>query len=100
MQPRDGHSERAELAPGLEGLDVTAARRRAPARPRTPSERDLVATVLEAARTDWRAAAFVLERRFPERWLRRSAVDEAAAAPRADSLDELAGRRAQRRGSK
>ena len=63
------------------------------------SEAGLVAQI--AAADDWRAAAWLLERRHPERWARPAvrAEEKAPPAPLAgpDALDELAGRRDQRR---
>jgi hypothetical protein len=64
---------------------------------RGPAEDDLVATMVEAAREDWRAAAWILERRFPRRWRRGVVEEREPAAPGADVLDELAGRRSARR---
>jgi hypothetical protein len=66
-------------------------------------EAGLVAVVEAAAAAgDWRAAAWVLERRFPERWVRPAQRQEErpAAAEMPDGLDELAGRRDARRGAR
>ena len=65
---------------------------------RHPSVEDRnVSQVEAAAGQDWKAAAWLLERRFPERWARhRRLPDE---APARDGLDELADRRAERRAS-
>lgn len=38
------------------------------------NEGELVAYIREASKQDWRAASFILERRFPERWGRRDSV--------------------------
>ena len=35
-------------------------------------EASLVVGIVEASKRDWRAAAFVLERRWPERWALRA----------------------------
>jgi len=59
-----------------------------------------IATIAQAARSTWQAAAWLLERQYPERWGRPAQrADEKPPAPVAgtDSLDELAGRRVQRR---
>ncbi len=44
-------------------------------RARAKSEITLVKRIRALGRDDWRANAFVLERRFPERWARRDHVD-------------------------
>jgi hypothetical protein len=66
-------------------------------------EERLVALVAHAARTNWRAAAWLLERRFPGRWAKPRTREELrpppAASPEADffaEIDELARRRAGR----
>ena len=38
------------------------------------NEDELAQHIREASKQDWRAAAFILERRFPERWGRRDAL--------------------------
>jgi hypothetical protein len=64
-----------------------AAKRLAPAElerlverlPPTAAESALVSGIAQAARADWKAAAFILERRWPERWSpveRTAATDE------------------------
>jgi hypothetical protein len=61
-------------------------------------EERLVRTIVETAREDWRAAAWLLERRYPERFGRpgrRAAEPAAFEGP--DGLDELSGRRNARR---
>jgi transposase len=66
------------------------------------AEARAVTQVAKAAGEDWRAAAWWLERQFPDRWGRQlpRAVDLAETLPavETDGLDELAGRRAARRG--
>jgi hypothetical protein len=61
-------------------------------------EAELVSTVSSAAEGEWRAAAWLLERRWPERW-RRAGGLEAAVEDGPDGLDELTARRAARRQS-
>jgi len=62
-----------------------------------------VALITQAASESWQAAAWLLERRAPERWGRvavRSADDkpvEPAPAPPGDALDELSAKRDARR---
>lgn len=60
------------------------------------AEPGLVAAVIQAAqRGSWQAAAWMLERSFPERWGRRDG-STVVAAPSKDQfaeIDELAGRR-------
>lgn len=69
-----------------------------PVIPELGSEESLVATIEANTRTDWRAAAWLLARRYPERWGRPALrVDDAPASPGADKLDEVAARREARR---
>jgi hypothetical protein len=70
-------------------------------RARGEAEARNVALITQAASTNWQAAAWLLERTYPERWARPSQreKDEAAAAPAAapndpfKEVDELAQRR-------
>jgi hypothetical protein len=65
------------------------------------AEARAVAQVARAAGEDWRAAAWWLERQFPDRWGRQlpRAADVADELPpvETDSVDELASRRTSRR---
>lgn len=64
-------------------------------------EERLVGLVAAGAKTNWRAAAWLLERRHPERWapVRRSALDEEPVPVAPDEhdpfaeIDELAAKR-------
>lgn len=60
-----------------------------------------VAVISQAARSNWQAAAWLLEREYPDRWGRPAVrpVDESAPPllDGSDSLDELARRRDERR---
>jgi hypothetical protein len=68
---------------------------------RVLAEERLVAHVAAAAKTNWRAAAFLLERRYPERWapVRRSALEDEPVPVAPDEhdpfgeVDALAARR-------
>jgi hypothetical protein len=68
---------------------------------RVLAEERLVAHVAAAAKTNWRASAWLLERHYPERWapVRRSALDEepVPVAPNENDpfaeVDSLAARR-------
>jgi len=70
------------------------------------AESRLVAVVASAARENWQAAAWQLERRYPERWARpsqrdRDAERESAPAPASSDdpfaeIDQLAAKRRQR----
>ena len=67
---------------------------------RVLDERRLIALVATGAKTNWRAAAFLLERRYPERWapVRRSAMEPELPGVFADDdpfaeVDQLAARR-------
>jgi hypothetical protein len=62
-----------------------------------------VALVTQAASTSWQAAAWLLERRVPERWGRpapRAEEKPEPIAPPTDSLDELAAKRTRRRAAR
>jgi transposase len=68
---------------------------------RAEGEARNVALVARAAATDWKAAAWMLERQFPERWSRtqqRPADTPPPAAPTSspDAFDELDARRSKR----
>ena len=62
------------------------------------NEATLVASVARAARGDWRAAAWLLERLAPDRWDRAYRPPVPAASPSAAfvEVDELAARRRER----
>ena len=45
------------------------------------AEASLVAGIMLAGRSDWRAAAFILERRWPERWALRARAIASAGEP-------------------
>lgn len=58
------------------------------------AEPGLVAAVIQAAqRGSWQAAAWLLERSFPERWGRREAVPPPPAQDRFSEIDDLATKR-------
>jgi transposase-like protein len=64
-------------------------------------EAALVAIVEDGARSSWRAAAWLLERRWPERWATASSRRKGDSGQEQernpfDSLDELAARRGHR----
>jgi hypothetical protein len=62
---------------------------------RALAEPRLVGLIAREAARSWRAAAWLLERRYPERWAAsRERVDE--AAPTLEQIDELARLRALR----
>jgi hypothetical protein len=66
---------------------------------RATEETRLVAYVASAAAKNWRASAWLLERRYPERW-GRGTREESIIVPSEDDpfreVDELARRRAKR----
>jgi hypothetical protein len=66
-------------------------------------EHRLVAVVAAAARTNWRASAWILSRRFPERWGERPRGDAVPVAFASDDdgfreVDQLAELRRRKRG--
>jgi hypothetical protein len=69
---------------------------------RATDEMRLVAIVAAAAPTNWRAAAWLLSRRWPERWASRRPVEDEPTPPASDpddpfrEVDELAARRRRR----
>jgi hypothetical protein len=62
-------------------------------------EAELETIVAYAAVDDWRAAAWLLERRWPERWTRRR-PEQPEPAVESDGLDDLASRRDARRAAR
>jgi hypothetical protein len=66
---------------------------------RVLAEERLIALVAAAAKTNWRAAAFLLERHYPERWapVPRSAMESDLPPPDGDDpfaeVDQLAAKR-------
>ena len=64
------------------------------------TEERLLASAAHAARENWRAAAWTLERRYPERWAQRPRELEGAPPPDPDDpfreVDELSARRRER----
>jgi hypothetical protein len=70
-------------------------------RARADAEVRHVALVAAAAAENWQAAAWLLERQYPDRWSRPTLaqfrIDEEPPTHSADALDELAERRAVRR---
>jgi transposase len=57
---------------------VEQARAAAPDSREATTEARLVVLLLRAAATDWRASAWYLERRFPERWAERREPENAS----------------------
>jgi hypothetical protein len=59
---------------------------------RVLAEERLVAHVAAAAKTNWRAAAFLLERHYPERWapVRRSALEDEPVPVASEEHDPFA----------
>jgi hypothetical protein len=58
---------------------------------RVLDERRLIALVAQGAKTNWRAAAFLLERRYPERWapVRRPQAEPELPAVEDDPFAEV-----------
>jgi hypothetical protein len=75
-----------------ESLAPAELARLADALPPAVAEAALVAGITQAARVDWRAGAWLLERRWPERW----AELERATEPRVPGKASSTGRRTQR----
>ena len=73
---------------------------------RALSEDRLVAQIAMQSRSQWRAAAWLLERQYPERWGAGRRVDESELAPVLDpddpfhEIDQLAARRRERLGAR
>lgn len=80
----------------LFGFEHNAARI---AQARAEGEARTVTLIAQAARDNWQAAAWLLERQHPERWSRPLARDTDLQAPDlgADGVDDLAAKRAARR---
>jgi hypothetical protein len=89
-QPELDRSGTATTAPSLDREALEQALQQALAEPR------LVAYLAHAARSNWRAAAWLLERRYPERWGAGEREPEPLVPGEADpfrEVDQLAERR-------
>jgi hypothetical protein len=102
---RRAYEERhARLAPVVPVAEITEDEHTQEVLARVLAEPRLVAHVAAAARTQWRAAAFLLERHYADRWapVRRSAVEPElpVVAPEDDpfaEVDQLAAKRRARK---
>jgi hypothetical protein len=87
--------------PALSAADL-ANQRLAAALEQMLAEPRLVAEIVKASKSNWRAAAYLLERTYPERWARISQRSDEEPHTRFDPFaefefaDELAPRRSQR----
>ena len=92
-------SESPAAAPALTAADV-ANQRLAAALEQLLAEPRLVAEIVKASKSNWRAAAYLLERTYPERWAtisrRPDEEPQTRVDPFAEFVDELAPRRSQR----
>lgn len=62
------------MAWGLDGREPYAAFSAAIQKAVAESEAMLLSTIKDASKKEWTAAAWIMERRFPERWARREAL--------------------------
>lgn len=96
--------EVAARATGIRLDEVPAELRDELATARAEGELRSVARIAAAAVESWQAAAFLLERQYPDRWGRPAARQEGEKTPvptvGVDSLDELAAKRGVRRASR
>lgn len=93
--------QRERAAPELSPPEPTHALDREGILAEATSEVRLVAYLAKAAAANWRASAWLLERRYPERWAARGREVELAAPGEGDpfrEVDELAVRRRQHLG--
>jgi hypothetical protein len=89
----------AARAAGVDPGDLTEVRERIETA-RAEAEVRGIARIAQAAGESWQAAAWLLERQYPDRWGRPATrVEEKPLPPLVgpDSLDELASRRDERR---
>jgi transposase-like protein len=77
------------LAHGEKGREPYAAFRERLERAQAACEVRLSLNLFEAARDDWRAAAWFLERRFPKRWGSKRTLDVVRKTPADMTDDEL-----------
>lgn len=69
------------MSKGSEGIQPYADFFHAATRARVEGTRALASTVREAALDDWRAAAWMLERRAPDEWSKRTEVSGPGGGP-------------------
>lgn len=89
-----------EIAARAAGVELDTLDRLLLEQAQAEGEALAIARIARAAAENWQAAAWLLERQFPERWGRpavRPQEDSAAALDTIDGLDELANRRSERR---
>ena len=96
----DDSTFRRWMQRGEDGEEPFATFRAQATRAKSDGVRALVVTVRKAASSDWRAAAWILERRAPEDWTKRTEITGPEGGPiqieqvRAAVDAELAGRSA------
>ena len=77
----DDSTYRKWMMRGEDGEEPFVTFRTAATRAKADGIRALVVTVRKAAKDDWRAAAWMLERREPEEWSKRTEVTGASGGP-------------------
>ena len=77
----DDSTYRKWMMRGADGEEPFVTFRTEATRAKADGIRALVATVRKAAQDDWRAAAWILERREPDDWSRRTEITGASGGP-------------------